>query len=540
MDGRPPAKRQHKSKWRLQFDNYMVNEGPKHFVLALWVAANIFYYIYSYWQLWTSSQLVTFRKVLSHGLPTARAAANLINMNCAILLFTVCRNIISMVRTTFLNRFIPFDKNITFHIVIAWSIVFWTYVHVVAHYFNYRNVELFVGRQYMTAEYLAFVSGPGLTGQVITVAFFLMVTSAVEAVRRKHFEIFWFTHHLFIVFFGGLLMHGAFCFIKGDTGDPCRGGPTFWKFWVASAACYLLERILREVRGRRKTYISKVVQHPSNVVEVQIKKPSCKTKAGQYIFLCCPEIALYEWHPFTLTSSPHEDFVSVHIRVVGDWTTAFAKRLGCRFGDKDEAGMPPPSSLPMVMVDGPYGSASEDVFDYEVSVLVGAGIGVTPFASILKTIWYRINNPSGLIKLRKVYFIWVCRDKDSFEWFQDLLATLEEENIDGFIEIHTYLTQGVKIDEMRNIILNDEEGTRDAITGLRSPTYFGRPNFDQIFKGMRQTHPGTDIGVFFCGPKILSKTLHKACNRWTEATENGTRFFYGKGEFSIRGFIFSL
>ncbi|KAI8852816.1 ferric reductase NAD binding domain-containing protein [Chytridium lagenaria] len=528
-----PARRQRKSKWRLRIDNYMVNEGPKHAVLVIWILANVGYFIQSYWALWTASNLKTFRLVLFHGLPTARAAANLINMNCAILLFTVCRNIISMVRTTFLNRFIPFDKNITFHIVIAWSIVFWTYVHVVAHYFNYRNVEIFIGRKYITAEYLAFMSGPGLTGQVITVAFFLMVTSAVEAVRRKHFEIFWFTHHLFIVFFGGLLMHGAFVSSRLTLalGTHAVVVPPSGSFGLRLPPCYLLERVLREVRGRRKTYISKVVQHPSNVVEVQIKKPSCKTKAGQYIFLCCPEIALYEWHPFTLTSSPHEDFVSVHIRVVGDWTTAFAKRLGCRFGDKDEAGLAPPTSLPMVMIDGPYGSASEDVFDYEVSVLVGAGIGVTPFASILKTIWYRINNPSGLIKLRKVYFIWVCRDKDAFEWFQDLLATLEEENIDGFIEIHTYLTQGVKIDELRNIILNDEEGTRDAITGLRSPTYFGRPNFDQIFKGMRQTHPGTDIGVFFCGPKILSKNLHKACNRWTEATDNGTRFFYGKENF---------
>ena len=41
----------------------------------------------------------------------------------------------------------------------------------------------------------------------------------------------------------------------------------------------------------------------------------------------------------------------------------------------------------MRQIDGPFGSASEDVFQYEVSVLVGAGIGVTPFASILKSIW---------------------------------------------------------------------------------------------------------------------------------------------------------
>lgn len=40
-------------------------------------------------------------------------------------------------------------------------------------------------------------------------------------------------------------------------------------------------------------------------------------------------------------------------------------------------------------VDGPFGTASEDVFRYEVVMLVGAGIGVTPFASILKSVWYK-------------------------------------------------------------------------------------------------------------------------------------------------------
>ncbi|KNC97220.1 uncharacterized protein SPPG_07607 [Spizellomyces punctatus DAOM BR117] len=532
----PPRTR--KSKLRVRFDNWMVNEGPRQIFTVLWIGIQIAYFAYGYYQLWTAPNLSFFRSVISHGLPMARSAANVINLNCAILLFTVCRNLISMVRTTFLNKFVPFDKNITFHIFIAWCIVFWTYVHIVAHYFNYLNVEKTLGAQNMSAMELAWLSGPGLTGQVITLAFFLMVTSAVEGVRRKYFEQFWFTHHLFIVFFGGLLMHGAFCFIKADDPPPgsppidkCRGGATFWKWWVLSGVAYLVERIVREVRGRRKTYISKVVQHPSKVVEIQVKKPSCVTKAGQYIFICCPEIGNFEWHPFTLTSSPHEDFVSIHIRVVGDWTTKFAKRCGCRFGDKDEQGMAPPTSLPLVMIDGPYGSASEDVFDYEAAILVGAGIGVTPFASILKTIWYRINNPNGMVRLRKVYFFWVCRDKDAFEWFQDLLMTLEEENIDGFIEIHTYLTGGLKIDEVKNIIVNDEEGVSDAITGLRSPTHYGRPNWDQIFKMVRTNHPGTDVGVLFCGPKVLSGALHKACNRWTEATENGTRFFYGKENF---------
>lgn len=62
----------------------------------------------------------------------------------------------------------------------------------------------------------------------------------------------------------------------------------------------------------------------------------------------------------------------------------------------------------VVMIDGPFGSASEDFQKYEAVILVGAGIGVTPFASILKSIWYRVNYPTQQrTKLCKVHFFWV-------------------------------------------------------------------------------------------------------------------------------------
>lgn len=94
---------------------------------------------------------------------------------------------------------------------------------------------------------------------------------------------------------------------------------------------------------------------------------------------------------------------------------AFAKALGCDFskkergaggGDKEKDGkkslnggtvVQPPlnRTLPRVMVDGPFGSASEDFFKYETILLVGAGIGVTPFASILKTSTFSIFGAKG-------------------------------------------------------------------------------------------------------------------------------------------------
>jgi dual oxidase len=42
------------------------------------------------------------------------------------------------------------------------------------------------------------------------------------------------------------------------------------------------------------------------------------------------------------------------------------------------------SLLFQLYLDGPYGAGQQDWYQYEVSVLVGAGIGVTPYASILK------------------------------------------------------------------------------------------------------------------------------------------------------------
>lgn len=69
--------------------------------------------------------------------------------------------------------------------------------------------------------------------------------------------------------------------IKTDAGPFCQGTGVFWQFWMYGGFVYLLERILREVRGRHKTYISKVIQHPSKVVEIQIKKEHTKSRAGQ-------------------------------------------------------------------------------------------------------------------------------------------------------------------------------------------------------------------------------------------------------------------
>jgi len=323
----------------------------------------------------------------------------------------------------------------------------------------------------------------------------------------------------------------------------------FQRYWLVGGVIWIGERILREIRSRHITYISKVIQHPSNVMELQIKKEKTTIRAGQYIFLSCPEISYFQWHPFTLTSAPEEDYLSVHIRVVGDFTSALAKTVGCDFEKSNKrksrkskalAGSKVVEvvenqqinrTLPRVMVDGPFGGASEDFLNYETVLLVGAGIGVTPFASILKSIWYRMNNfnDSKPTRLSKVYFTWVIRDFGSAEWFHSLLHAIEEQDSQNRIEITIYLTAKLKEDEMNNIFVQEVGAEKDAITALRAPTHFGRPHWDKVFSSVVEKHPNTDVGVFFCGPKALSKELHRMSNKYSEP--KGTRFFFGKENF---------
>ncbi|KAF2444274.1 hypothetical protein P171DRAFT_361244 [Karstenula rhodostoma CBS 690.94] len=518
-----------------KFDRWMVNEGYRRFFVFTFLILHLMVFGFGMAHYGFKDNSIGSRNMFGITFPIARSAALTLHVDVAFILFPVCRNLISMARRTPLNGIIPFDKNITFHKLVGWSIVFFSWLHTIAHW---RNLWLFA--QINKLGFIGFLlanlaTGPGWSGYVMLIALSAMAWTAAEKPRRAQFERFWYTHHLFIIFFVFWSIHGAFCMIKPDFAPFCDGIGVFWEYWMYGGFAYLAERTSREIRGRHKTYVSKVIQHPSNVCEIQIKKENTKTQAGQYIFLCCPEVSIWQYHPFTLTSAPEEDYISVHVRMVGDFTKALGKALGCNLekggakGEKDGATeVALRQILPRVYIDGPFGSASEDVFKFEVAVLVGAGIGVTPFASILKSIWYRMNYPQGRTRLRKVYFFWICRDFGSFEWFRSLLLAIEAQDLDDHIEIHTYLTAKIKADDATNIMINDANAEQDAITGLRAPTNFGRPNWDMIFKSIRKIHAPAEAGVFFCGPKVLGSTLHIKCNMYSEP---GFNFVWGKENF---------
>jgi hypothetical protein len=106
-------------------------------------------------------------------------------------------------------------------------------------------------------------------------------------------------------------------------------------------------------------------------------------------------------------------------------------------------------------------------------VLIGAGIGVTPFASILESIVLRANGGGerpGV--LERAHFFWLNRDRYSFEWFAALLAELERRDGAGVLDVNIWMTGGRAGAESVALELAREvahgAGDKDLFTGLRT------------------------------------------------------------------------
>ncbi|KAL5457609.1 hypothetical protein EMCRGX_G034884 [Ephydatia muelleri] len=562
---------------------WVVNELPKWIVFGSWICMNIALFIYQFYNFTVLPRYFYSRAVLREALAFARGPAIIINFNIILILLPVCRNLISLIRGT--GRCMPrtvkrvLDKNLTFHKAVAWTIIAASAMHIMAHYYNYERIaaavrlnklnntegvrllpsgtvrlELLPANISLNPIAVCLVTAAGLTGHVITLALFLMVTSSLEFIRRSYFEIFWYTHHLFVIFLLGLAFHQfqqllpvqtnaenvtgllhipSVCSLQSlDSCTPPKfnaAPPLSWTFMLAGLLIYIIERVIRFVRSLQRVVIIKVVQHPSKTIELQMRKKGFHTEAGQYVFINVPSVAYFEWHPFTLTSSPEEDYFSVHIRIVGDWSEELSKQLGSgRDGFKQSW------ELPLITIDGPFGTASEDVFEHEVGMLVGAGIGVTPFASILKSVFYKLTTEKK-ISLKKVYFYWICPEPQSFEWFASMLSSVEEQltarGMSDFLDIHIYLSRGWKDKDAFAVYLREGE-ERDAVTGLQARTHYGRPDWSNIFDEISLSHANTDVGVFFCGPPALSHNLHEKCNQYTGRSDgNRARFLYNKENF---------
>lgn len=191
--------------------------------------------------------------------PYAKAAGNCLNLNCAIVLLPVTKVLLNKINNAGisfhrtqattdyfskffahpLTRYVPLQKNLEFHKVIALAIFIFTIIHILFHLinlvFNSRGTLAHFTAWGWKGSYL-------FTGAVVTWAMFIIYPGALEPVRRIKFEIFHKSHLFYIIFMGFMLLHGPVF--------PWWSAiPIFW---------FLVEKYLETQRGQKPFIVTKV------------------------------------------------------------------------------------------------------------------------------------------------------------------------------------------------------------------------------------------------------------------------------------------
>lgn len=140
---------------------------------------------------------------------------------------------------------------------------------------------------------------------------------------------------------------------------------------------------------------------PSDVIKIKFyRPPNLKYLSGQWVRLACSVFRSNEFHSFTLTSAPHENFLSCHIKAQGPWTWKLRNYFDpCNYNPEDQH--------PKIRIEGPFGGGNQDWYKFEVAVMVGGGIGVTPYASMLNDLVFgtSTNRYSGVACKKVIYII---------------------------------------------------------------------------------------------------------------------------------------
>lgn len=136
---------------------------------------------------------------------------------------------------------------------------------------------------------------------------------------------------------------------------------------------------------------------------------------------------------------------------------------------------------------------------------------------------------------KRVDFHWIVREKKSLLWFSDLLnraydlsRTLPPGLLDLNIHTHLTLPRSSVSEHVFRYLLDTYRTVRNpvsALTGLKSRSHFGRPDFETILKSFHEdvrqevkqgiTAKGQKIAVFYCGGPALGTTLSDLCYQLT-------------------------
>lgn len=384
--------------------------------------------------------------------PIARAAAAGIYLNFALLLLPMLRLTLSWPRLSGLRRILPVSQAVQAHMIAGNAIVLFSAIHVLAY-------AAIVVTKRLPLDAILIWPVP-LTGVVLVVLLALLAVFAWLR-ERVRFELFVYTHFLAIPIGILSIVHAHW----------------FFAVMLVPGIVYGVDRALRLLWSTRTAQVDTITADGRDFTLTLLRPETFAYRAGDYAFLCVPQLSRLQWHPFSLINAPNDTgSLAFRIRRRGAWTQAVAR-------------LQPGTQ---VLVDGPFASPCRELYTCRTAIIVAAGIGITPFASYLAQLESECAGGGDEPRpFDRIHLYWLERDQESLAGFYPLIARLHE-------QLGGQFTASLVVDTLPHgqVAPLVSHGSIDWDTAL-------------VGNGTQWQAPT----VFFCGPKALSDRVRASCRR---------------------------
>lgn len=305
---------------------------------------------------------------------------------------------------------VDYSHGIKYHRWIGFFTIAMVFLHAVPYYYSWFANGTFISSGMPCFDCDYGVEGKSrftnFCGQMALWCCLIIGVTSLNPIRRRYYEVFYYSHHLFIF----VLFFSALHFSQ-------------FVIWMYPAVClYVMHRILSNTQSRVPCEVVDLEAIPGEITRLVFRRApgsSGHYHAAQFVYLRVPLLSHTEWHPFSISSSPieYEDTFTVHVKCIGNWTKSlYALAIQAREERK----------MPLIYVDGFYGKMSDEFQHYPALVFVAGGIGATPIISLVgKVLDCMRNNDPGMMHTQ-VYFHWTSREIGIFHEFEPLLDAIEQ------------------------------------------------------------------------------------------------------------------
>lgn len=432
---------------------------------------------------------------------------------------------------------ISFERCIKYHRMISRWTFFMMILHFVLMLGVYGMVDSFTTRDACHGSY------GNLYGTLAFILLVILIFFSLEPVRRKMYELFYYTHFLWI----GVIALG------------CMHSTEMIYYVAAPIALWVIDRLLRCVDWIGTAKVQHAVAFEGDVAKLVVQCPKIaraidrlgSRAIGSYVYVKCYDASgnPVDLHPFSISGFPGgsknmmmqaSNVVTVPFSpqatdalapyappaiapsqgptpgyyypaqpaevsmaavpdleakgggedstVAGDDAiTLHIKKMGDKTWSSAlvEAVRGKGSDL-RITLEGPYGYMGVSLEHYSTVVCVGGGIGFTPMAPLLEMALNEDKCNKLLPKLLRVWVVWTVQKKEHVAWFKALLAQCAQFNgrVQFKVRVHV---------------------TRDSPPEGAVPCFKGRADMSQVMEEVKQEDAPGQIAVLACGPAAMVK-----------------------------------